>query len=86
MEGEDSTIYIIPVEAKKEIATKDVAQISQYMTTLEHGTNIRDNATVGMLLDDAHVHFAFSVMCDAERPLPIVFISPPMLWCNCRQC
>ena len=82
MEGEDSAIYVIPVEAKRVIDTKDVAQICQYMSTLVHGAQFRNNTTVGMLLDDMRVRFAFSVMCDSERPLPIVFVSPPMLWRN----
>ena len=77
MEGEDSAIYIIPVEAKKELSTKHVAQIS---TTLVLGKYIQDNATVGTLIDDTLHTVCVLVLRDDDRPLPIVLISPPMLW------
>ena len=82
---DQDVVYVIPVEAKKKLCKANMAQLAQYMTTLVNGQYIRGYATLGMLVDDTSVRFAFSVLCaedDSSTPLPVIFVSPPVKWRN----
>ena len=76
-----NTVYVIPIEAKKKICSKDMSQLAQYMTTMANGPYISLNTSVGMLVDESAVAFAFSCLCSTENiPLPVVFLSPAVKW------
>ena len=79
----DTALYIIPIEAKKELGTQNVAQLAQYMTTMVKGQYVHANTTTEMLIDATCVRLAFSTLCDDTNdvtPLPIAFVSPPVKW------
>ena len=77
-EQEEDPLYVVPVEAKRELKLKDAAQLTQCMSTVCNGRYIQ--GTVGMLLDQEYVRFAFSTLSFDSVPLPIVFISPALAW------
>ena len=86
---ESDALYVIPVEAKT--CEKDIAQLSQYMETTGNGQYVRPFCTVGFLLDQTNVRFAFSVFALAladqsvstsplPLPLPVALVSPVLAW------
>ena len=80
----NEAVYRIPAESKVKMEPSDMAQLSQYMSTMTNGKYISSNVTQGVLLDETLVRFAFSALfLDKEGkciPLPIVLISPPLKW------
>ena len=75
-------IYEIAVEAKATLSIKDMSQLAQYMATLVNGIHTKPKTTVGLLLDQNTVRFAFSALClpATNTPLSIVLVSPPLKW------
>ena len=75
-------IYEIAVEAKAKLSIKDMSQLAQYMATLVNGIHTKPKTTVGLLLDQDTVQFAFSALClpATYTPLSIVLVSPPLRW------
>ena len=88
---ESDTLYVIPVEAKATTCEKDIAQLSQYMETIGNGRYVHPFCTVGFLLDQTNVRFAFSVFALAladqsvstsplPLPLPVTLVNPVLAW------
>ena len=59
-----------------------MSQLAQYMATLVNGIHTKPKTTVGLLLDQDTVQFAFSALClpATNTPLSIVLVSPPLRW------
>ena len=80
-------ICCIPVEARKCLTTEDIAGVAEYMSTkIQNGRYIHALSNLGILLEESHVRFAFSVIGaagmeeDSITQLPVVLVSPPLAW------
>ena len=74
-------LYCVPVEAKKVVEMKHMAQLSEYQGTLCCGGMLRKYVSVGMLVDEHKVRFVFSPWCYEDSvPGPITLVSPVMKW------
>ena len=74
-------LYCVPLEAKKVVEMKHMAQLSEYQGTLYCGGVLRKYVSVGMLVDEHKVRFVFSPWCYEDSvPVPITLVSPVMKW------
>ena len=76
----DNAIYCVPVEAKKTVEKRDMAQLAEYQAALSCGV-IKRYMSVGLLLDEHRVLFVFSPWSYSDGvPVPIMLVSPVMNW------
>ena len=75
-------LFYTPVEAKKEISIEDLNQLSLYMAKVGTAKEIVEKCLLGYLIDRKHVQFAISPLTYECKPLPILFISNPIVWCD----
>ena len=74
-------MYCVPVEAKRSLEMKDMAQLSEYQATLSSSVPMRSYISVGILVDEHRVRFTFSPCCFGDKvPTPITLVAPAMKW------
>ena len=78
----EKPVYCVPVEVKKAMVTKDMAQLVQYMCTLgSKGEYIASKMCIGFLLDEHHFRVAFAPFFLSDGLLlPVVLFSPVLKW------
>ena len=74
------SVYCIPVEAKKNLEMKDMAQLAECQATLGCGI-VKKYVSMGLLLDEWKVRFLFSPWAYGSGLLvPIMLVSPVVSW------
>ena len=78
----DVICILCPGGRGKIVENKDMAQLSQYQATLSCGAALmRRYMSVGMLVDEHKVRFAFSPWSFMDSlPAPLTLITPAMKW------
>ena len=72
----DNAIYCVPVEVKKTVEKRDMAQLAEYKAALSCGVIKRY-----LLLDEHRALFVFSPLSYSDGvPVPIMLVSPVMNW------
>ena len=72
----DNAIYCVPVEVKKTVEKRDMAQLAEYQAALSCGVIKRY-----LLLDEHRALFVFSPLSYSDGvPVPIMLVSPVMNW------
>ena len=79
-------LYFIPIEAKSKMCIGHMVQLSHYMSTTSNSRYRTAYASVGVLIDQTDVVFAFSMLTvrheTGDIPAPIVLLSPRKKWRN----
>ena len=88
-DGKDCRV-LIPVEAKVEIEPDNLYQIAAYVTKVSTAQQLEKKAVIGIIIDKENFHLVFSPYFYLDKsgatpepiPLPIAYVSPPIMWRN----
>ena len=81
----DTCKVLIPVEIKVGIKPKHLYQIAAYVTKVSTANELQKKVVIGMIIDTNKFNLVFSPYTyhdesGIELPLPIVYVSPPIVW------
>ena len=79
---------LIPVEVKVDIEEKHLYQIAAYVTKVSTAKELEKKVVIGMIIDKENFQLVFSPYFYLDEsgdipvpvPLPIVYVSPPIMW------
>ena len=86
-DGKTCKVFV-PVEAKVEIKPNHVYQIAAYVTKVSTAEDLEKKVVIGILIDKENFqlvfspYFFFDKSGDVPKPLPIVYVSPLIMWKN----
>ena len=86
----DTCEVLIPVEIKVGIKPKHLYQIAAYVTKVSTANELQKKVVIGMIIDTNNFNLVFSPYTYHDEsgiepvsvPLPIVYVSPPIVWRN----
>ena len=83
----DTCEVLIPVEIKVGIELNHLYQIAAYVTKVSTANELQKKVVIGMIIDTNNFNLVFSPYTyhdesGIELPLPIVNVSPPIVWRN----